>query len=57
MAECVQVKLPSEMTSIVNDIRIERIKKCEPSSNKSIIIDALKNMHSQIKDLHNVTKL
>ena len=50
MAECVQVKLPPEMTKIVDDIRVVRISNCEPTSNKSIIIDALKDMHSRIKN-------
>ena len=50
MAECVQVKLPPEMTKIVDDIRVIRVSKCEPTSNKSIIIDALKDMHSRIKN-------
>lgn len=50
MAECVQVKLPPEMTKIVDDIRVVRISNCEPTSNKSIIIDALKDMHSKIKN-------
>ena len=48
MAECVQVKLPPEMTKIVDDIRVVRVSNCEPTSNKSIIIDALKSMHSRI---------
>ena len=50
MAECVQVKLPPEMTKIVDEIRVVRISNCEPTSNKSIIIDALKDMHSRIKN-------
>lgn len=49
MAECVQVKLPPEMTKIVDDIRVIRVSKCEPTSNKAIVIDALKMMHSNIK--------
>ena len=49
MAECVQVKLPPEMTKIVDDIRVIRVSKCEPTSNKAIVIDALKDMHSRIK--------
>lgn len=48
MSNRVQVKLPPEMTPIVNEIKAIRLQKCEPTSYKSIIIDALKNMHDQI---------
>ena len=37
------------MTPIVKDIKIFREKNLEPTSTKSIIIDALKMMHSTIK--------
>lgn len=48
MAECVQVKLPPEMTKIVDEIKIDRAAKCEPTSNKSIVIDALKDYYNKI---------
>lgn len=49
MAETIQARLPAEMTPIVKDIKIFREKNLEPTSTKSIIIDALKMMHSTIK--------
>lgn len=49
MAE-VQVHLPTEMTPIFEEIRAARAKKCEPTTNKAIVIDALKEMHSKIKE-------
>lgn len=49
MAETIQARLPAEMTPIVRDIKIVREKNLEPTSTKSIIIDALKMMHSTIK--------
>lgn len=48
-AESIQARLPAEMTPIVNEIREARNKNLEPTSTKSIIIDALKEMHSRIK--------
>ena len=50
MAESIQVKLPPEMTKIFADIKVERAAKFEPLSNVSIVIDAVKAMHSKIKE-------
>ncbi|MBO7512548.1 MAG: hypothetical protein J6T54_06225 [Fibrobacter sp.] len=49
MAETVQVKLPPEMTPIFDEIRAVRAARFEALSNKSIVIDAIKEMHSKIK--------
>ncbi len=46
----VQVHLPLEISPILEAIKLDRAAKCEPTSNKSIIIDALKDMHSRIKN-------
>lgn len=48
MADLIQVQLPSEMAPIFEDIRKVRISNCEPKTNKSIVIDAVKKMHSEI---------
>ena len=45
----VQVHLPPEITPILEAIKLDRAAKCEPTSNKAIVIDALKDMHSRIK--------
>ena len=45
MAETIQARLPAEMTPIVKEIKVYREKNLEPTSTKSIIIDALKMMH------------
>ena len=50
MAETIQARLPAEMTRIVNEIKAQREKNLEPTSTKSIIIDALKEMHSRLKE-------
>lgn len=50
MAESIQVKLPPEMTKIFADIKVARAAKFEPLSNISIVIDAVKEMHSRIKE-------
>lgn len=42
MAECVQVKLPSEMTPLFAEIKSVRAKEFEPLSNTAIVIDAVK---------------
>ena len=49
MAETIQIHLPLEMSPIINDIRKIRSAKFEPTSNKSIVIDAIKMMHSNLK--------
>lgn len=47
-SEIVQVKLPKEMTPIFEDIRNVRAINSEPTTNKSIVIDAVKKMHSEV---------
>ena len=47
-SEIVQVKLPKEMTPIFEDIRKARKSYSEPTTNKSIVIDAVKKMHSEM---------
>lgn len=49
-SEIVQVKLPREMTQTFEDIRKVRAANSEPTTNKSIVIDAVKKMHSEIKN-------
>lgn len=44
----IQIKLPPEMSSLLDDIRAKRAAKFEPLSNKSIVIDAIKAMHSNV---------
>lgn len=48
MAETVQIHLPSEMAPIFEDIRKVRSANCEPTTNKAIVIDAVKKMHSEV---------
>lgn len=48
MAETVQIHLPSEMAPIFDDIRKVRSANCEPTTNKAIVIDAVKKMHSEV---------
>ena len=50
MAETVQIHLPSEMAPIFDDIRKVRSANCEPTTNKAIVIDAVKEMHSRLKE-------
>lgn len=50
MAETVQVKLPPEMTPLFDEIRAVRAANFESLSNKAIVIDAIKEMHSKIKE-------
>jgi hypothetical protein len=57
MAETIQARLPAEMTRIVNEIKVQREKNLEPTSTKSIIIDALKEMHSRLKESQNGTQV
>lgn len=45
-----QVKLPEEAWNLVEEIKEVRAKKLEPTTNKSIVVDALKKMHSEIKE-------
>lgn len=47
-SEIVQVKLPKEMTPIFEEIRNVRATNSEPTTNKSIVIDAVKKMHNEV---------
>ncbi len=55
-AECVQVKLPPEMTQMIDEIRAVRAARFEALSNKSIVIDAVKEMHSRLKESQHGTQ-
>lgn len=48
MAETIQVHLPSELNTVFEDIRVARAKQFKPTSNKSIVIDAVKDMHKKV---------
>lgn len=43
--EVVQVKLPPEISPLLNDLKVVRAKNLEPLTNTSIIIDAVKEYH------------
>lgn len=45
----IQIKLPPEMAVMLDNIRKFRIDNFEPTSTKSIVIDAVKEMHSRIQ--------
>lgn len=45
MAECIQVKLPVEMDTLFDDLKKVRSENFEPTSNQSIVIDAIKAYH------------
>ena len=45
MAERVQVILPPEITPLVDEIRAARAMNIEPTTNTSIVIDAVKEYH------------
>ncbi|MBR6832852.1 MAG: hypothetical protein IKM81_05585 [Fibrobacter sp.] len=55
-AECVQVKLPPEMTQMFDEIRAVRAARFEALSNKSIVIDAVKEMHSRLNESQHGTQ-
>lgn len=48
MAETIQVHLPAELTPVFEEIREVRAKQFKPTSNKSIVIDAVKDMHKKV---------
>lgn len=52
----IQVQLPDEMTQYLSEIRSVRAVKCEPLTTKAIVIDALKELHSKLKESHNGTQ-
>lgn len=45
----IQCQLPDSMSTYLTEIKAHRTKNCEPATTKSIMIDALKIMHSNIK--------
>lgn len=45
MAERVQVILPPEMTHLFDEIRVVRAANIEPTSNTSIVVDAVKDFY------------
>lgn len=44
----IQIKLPNEMSSLLDEIRAKRAAKFEPLSNKSIVMDAIKELHGKV---------
>lgn len=42
MADCIQVILPPEMTPLFDEIKEVRAAELEPTSNRQIVIDAVK---------------
>lgn len=45
MAERIQVSLPPELTPLIDEIREVRAANIEPTTNMSIVIDAVKEYH------------
>lgn len=43
----IQVKIPGEMSPLFEDLREVRSANFEPTSNLSIVIDAVKSFHKQ----------
>lgn len=41
----IQIQLPDEISTILSDIKNDREKNLEPTSNRQIVIDALKEYH------------
>jgi hypothetical protein len=46
----IQLQLPDEMSTYLDEIRSYREKNLEPTSNRRIVIDALKDMYFKIKE-------
>lgn len=44
----IQIKIPNEMLPLLDEIRAKRAAKCEPLSNKYIVIDAIKDLHKKV---------
>jgi hypothetical protein len=44
----IQVHLPMELNPVFEEIREVRAKEFKPTSNKSIVIDAVKDMHKKV---------
>lgn len=45
----IQVHLPMELNHVFEEIREVRAKEFKPTSNKSIVIDAVKDMYKKVK--------
>ena len=45
MADCIQVILPPEMTPLFDEIKEVRAAELEPTTNRQIVIDAVKAYH------------
>ena len=43
----IQLQLPDEMSTYFDEIKSVREKNLEPSSNKQIVIDAVKDLHKK----------
>ena len=50
MADVIQVHLPADITPVLDEIKAVRAANFEPTTYKAIVIDALKEMHSKIKE-------
>lgn len=50
MANTIQVHLQTEISPILADIKAVRAADFKPITNKAVVIDALKEMHSKIKE-------
>ena len=50
MADVIQVHLPADITTVLDEIKAVRAANFEPTTYKAIVIDALKEMHSKIKE-------
>jgi hypothetical protein len=48
MAERVQVILPAEMTPLIDEIRVVRAANIEPTTNTSIVVDAVKHYYKKL---------
>ena len=44
MADCIQVILPPEMTPLFDEIKEVRAAELEPTTNRQIVIDAVKEI-------------
>ena len=52
----IQVQLPDEIAQYLSEIRSIRALKCEPLTTKAIVIDAVKDMHSRLKESQHGTQ-
>lgn len=44
----IQLQLPDEMSKFFDDIKAVREKNLEPSTNRQIVIDAVKDLHKKV---------